>query len=586
MTFKPPMTQNPIAQTSNVDATRGSAPWRRWLAAATKPGIGAVIALTIAGGVLRLLALHRPPLLYDEAATYTRVCGSFAQMLDTLRDDGFPPLHYALYWLLGKVVTLTPAAMRIIPTLAGTMMIPAIYFLARQMTSRRVATVAAAMTAFSAYMLVYSRDAKMYMELWLLGTLFIACLLWWMRTGKPGAWLAWVAAACAMNATQALGLFLIAVALVIVLTHPLLTRRLLLLAIVGMLIASAGLGAYELLFNRWGQTIQESGWHTSGLEWIALRNRQLSKSFLMWDTAASWLVAYRAPRPPITPPTRVIVPVAIVSTLLIALLFAGAFPWPRKLRDDDPDEAPFGQRRAVLSMAVWVLLPAIAFYILSFGFGKDIWNARYLAIIWPAVAVLMALAFQRLPHPGLRAGAIALFIGANLLQFGLRLTVENGAPLDAVAADVAAAMHSPGGTLRTVIVVNPDPDNPGLGGNGGVFGFPGTYYLAIATGRRFTPQQLRNGSNLTMFDLHTDYHSPPASTTKLIVWQDGPVMKTEDDPVLQALGPGWSRLSSMQHAVRDFWCWRSMFRCHRSVYARRAASAATKLPPRKKKRRG
>src|SRR5205085_11979040 len=130
--------------------------------------------------------------------------------------------------------TLSPVAMRLIPAIAGTFMIPATYALARQVTSRRVATLAAALTAFSAYQFVYSRDAKMYMELWLLGTLFIAALLAWLPRPTVLLWLAWTAAAAAANATQALGLCFVGVALLLVLTHQLLTRRKLAAAHVGL----------------------------------------------------------------------------------------------------------------------------------------------------------------------------------------------------------------------------------------------------------------------------------------------------------------------------------------------------------------
>src|SRR4051794_5107713 len=115
-----------------------------WLATINQPGIGAVIALTLIGGILRLIRLSHPPLLFDEAATWTRVTGSFAELLDILRYDGFAPLHYQLYWLMSRIVRLTPAMMRLIPALAGTLMIPAMYFLARQVMSKRVATLAAA----------------------------------------------------------------------------------------------------------------------------------------------------------------------------------------------------------------------------------------------------------------------------------------------------------------------------------------------------------------------------------------------------------------------------------------------------------
>ncbi len=71
-----------------------------------------------------------------------------------------------------------------------------------------------------------------------------------------------------------------------------------------------------------------------------------------------------------------------------------------------------------------------------------------------------------------------------------------------------------------------------------------------------------------MFALHTDVRSVPRGVSKLIVWQDGPVLPVDADPILKSLGGDWSRQSSAEHAVRDFWCWRRMFRCRRSAYVR------------------
>src|SRR5205823_5698962 len=62
-------------------------------------------------------------------------------------------------------IRMSPLAMRFVPALCGTLMIPAMYFLTIQIASRRTALLAAALTCTSAYLLNYSRDAKMYMEL-------------------------------------------------------------------------------------------------------------------------------------------------------------------------------------------------------------------------------------------------------------------------------------------------------------------------------------------------------------------------------------------------------------------------------------
>src|SRR5207237_8682941 len=119
--------------------------------------------------------------------------------------------------LVAGGVHMTPIVMRFIPALAGTLMIPAMYFLAVQIISRRAALVCALFTACSAYMLVYSRDAKMYMHFWLCCTLSVACLLWWLRVRTRISWLCWVTSSVAMCGLDGLGAILLAVALVILL---------------------------------------------------------------------------------------------------------------------------------------------------------------------------------------------------------------------------------------------------------------------------------------------------------------------------------------------------------------------------------
>src|SRR3954466_6640820 len=129
-----------------------------------------ILLLTLVGGFLRFAYLDRPAIWCDEAATFMRVCGTFQQLVDELVIAGFAPLHYLLYWWIRQHTPLTPVVLRLTPAIAGTLMIPAMYWLAGRVCSRPPAILAAAFTACSAYMLNYSRDAKMYAELWLLVT--------------------------------------------------------------------------------------------------------------------------------------------------------------------------------------------------------------------------------------------------------------------------------------------------------------------------------------------------------------------------------------------------------------------------------
>ena len=196
--------------------------------------------LTVLAGVLRFTALDRPCLWGDEAWVYSRACGTYRQMLAILQNDGFAPFHYELYWVLNRCFRMTPFVMRFVPALAGTLMVPAVYFLARQVVARQTALLAAAFACCSAYLLHYSRDAKMYSHFWLFCTLFMACLLWWLRTGRLVPWLAWVASSLAMIGTQFLGAALIPVALIVLVTHARTSWKYLLGFLGGLAILAAG----------------------------------------------------------------------------------------------------------------------------------------------------------------------------------------------------------------------------------------------------------------------------------------------------------------------------------------------------------
>jgi 4-amino-4-deoxy-L-arabinose transferase-like glycosyltransferase len=115
---------------------------------------------------------------------------------------------------------MTPRIMRLVPAIAGILMIPAIYFLSRQMFGRRVSLLAATLCCFSAFLLVYSRDAKMYMHFWLMCTLHVGTLLWWLRARTWTSWLCWVATGIAMLALHGLGGFIFLTTVLICVTTP------------------------------------------------------------------------------------------------------------------------------------------------------------------------------------------------------------------------------------------------------------------------------------------------------------------------------------------------------------------------------
>jgi hypothetical protein len=270
-----------------------------------------LLGITLVGGVLRFALLDRPPLWADEAYTYSRVCGTYREMLDVLKYDGFPPLHYEAYWLLGRICKLTPVQMRLIPAAAGTAMIPAMYFLAVQITGRRrTALLVALFTCLSAYLLAYSRDAKMYMAAWLFAALCIACVVWWLRSGLRVAWVAFVACGLAMAGLHLATLAVLVVPVAALLTMPRRAQssRAWAALAAGFIVIVAGPAGYQLGFNRWSQRIDEVGFASaSGLAWVETVNMGRSGPDLVvsagtafaygweWPSAFFRAIAFRTP---------------------------------------------------------------------------------------------------------------------------------------------------------------------------------------------------------------------------------------------------------------------------------------------------
>jgi hypothetical protein len=429
-----------------------------------------LVAITLLGGFLRFWKIDQPAIWGDEASTFMRICGSYQDMIDILQFNGFVPLHYEVYqWIesgmpmwghieqapikpvrylrfpydeesesssaAGKVPTkpilvgdhpliaggvmMTPFAMRIVPALAGTAMIPAIYFLVVQLTRKEIALIAALFTATSAYMLVYSRDAKMYMHFWLFCTLSVGCLLWWLRARTRISWLSWVAASCAMCGLHAPGAVLLGVELLIFLSHDrqwwiaglimlagfvagsmvggttnffgnIVDSRWIIMGLgfvvgviayiaqrrrdwlpavfflLGLAIILSGIGGYYLNFNRFKERIDAGDWRAdSNLSWIDDYNDGRDGTGLIGYTTSAYLSAWEWTMPGEEhnlDPRALKLLHGSLETIGVLLLI-GLIPWRRFSRQHQSTDPPAGRR--LFWIAVWLMLPAYAFYCVS-----------------------------------------------------------------------------------------------------------------------------------------------------------------------------------------------------------------------------
>jgi 4-amino-4-deoxy-L-arabinose transferase-like glycosyltransferase len=360
-----------------------------------------VLLLTAAAGVLRFWALDRPPIWLDEAAVYWRTCGTFRQLLDILQGDGFVPLHYEMNWVIARFGPLTLRELRFVPALAGVLMVPAMYWLARELVSRRAALATAAFAAVSAHIGWYARDAKMYMHMWLMCVVSTAALLWWRRSGQQVAWLVWVAAGLAAVGLQSLAWGVIGVQVVMVLVvrgwrH----RGAVVGLIVGLMVIGAGPAGYYLGFNRWTQKIRERGWDAGGIGWIQGSNQGQTPPQLVAQAGNHYLfgIDFRPSLSVLCNPdwgdwgTPV---VQWLPTGLVAALVIGLFPWPWRRRALGEERPPQAWWRSAICVAAWMLVPPYAFYCASFS-----------GYAWPTDMVLWLANGLRASRGGLAVVAV------------------------------------------------------------------------------------------------------------------------------------------------------------------------------------
>ena len=397
-----------------------------------------LVSLTALAGLFRFTYLDRPALWNDEARTYMRICGTYEQLLDLLRSDGFGPLHYEVDWSLAQRFHMTPFMMRLWPAIAGTLMVPAMYMLALELLGRRVAQLAAVLTACSAFFMAYSRDAKMYMPLWFFATLHLACLLWWMRTGCWTAWLSFVGAGCMAAGIHVTGSFIIGLDLLIGLTGANLTWQKSVLLVLGILLVAAGPVGYAAKFNQLSQQVDQGGWGATGIDWVSGRTDGHDGAGLTADSAASYLFGFSWID---ESKVRVLVPPKIMGTgaallgVLAAALAVGAIPWRADLERRADGPTIMQSWRAGLWLAVWILLPLYGFYrvtVLTPATWSD-WSESLLQTvtdhhlyIWMILGLVGAAALAWL---GQTRWALAL-LAAALLVWSVVVLVVNSVLLD------------------------------------------------------------------------------------------------------------------------------------------------------------
>lgn len=159
-------------------ATRPDAPGRA-RTISRLPAWWPLAALLVFAALVRLPTLGLQSFWFDEAFTVVRVLhpSVISTLETTAHTENTPPLWYLTVWVWSRIFGTGLVAMRMVSALAGVALVAVVWEIARELAGRRVAVVAAALTAANPLFVWYSQEARAYALYTLTAALAILCFI-------------------------------------------------------------------------------------------------------------------------------------------------------------------------------------------------------------------------------------------------------------------------------------------------------------------------------------------------------------------------------------------------------------------------
>src|SRR4051812_2573328 len=212
------------AREADLFGPRGRLPRRGQSDTSRRTALLILAGLVTAGLALRL-AIPRG-LWVDEAISVHDARLSLHDLFHTLYyGDRHPPLHYLSLWATVRIFGHGELAVRLPSLIAGTLVIPALYELGRELFDRRTGLIAAAFVAASPLLIWYAQETRMYAFVTLFGVLALLTQVRVMRNPSPGNWALYMLATAALLWSHYFGLLLIGVQQVVFIALIIQRRR-------------------------------------------------------------------------------------------------------------------------------------------------------------------------------------------------------------------------------------------------------------------------------------------------------------------------------------------------------------------------
>ncbi len=391
-------------------------------------------ALLVAGILVASVAFRfwtRSDLWLDEANSVNIARLPIGDLHAALRQDGAPPLYYALlhYWI--SAFGIGDLAVRSLSGVLSVLTLPLAWFAGRRLGGRLVAWLAVIVLAVSPYAFRFATESRMYSLLMLL--VFAGYLAGLRALERPSVvrLLAVAAATAALVYTQYWCFYLVAVAGAMLLyaawrAGPGTTRR----AQVRVL-AAVVLGVVS--FAPWLPTFLYQARHT-GTPW---GDRQVP-----WYAVAQAAVRFAGSE---LNAEAFVLTFGLV-TLVVLAIFGRALDRRTIALDFTPQ--PAVRRETVLGLGT-LLLGTTASFVLGSAF-----DARYAAVMYPFFVLLVAVGISLFTDPRVRAGVLAFVV---LLGFvGAVRNVATNRTQAAQSTSIIAAQARPG----DVVLYCPDQIGP------------------------------------------------------------------------------------------------------------------------------
>jgi Dolichyl-phosphate-mannose-protein mannosyltransferase len=198
------------AHEAELFGPRGRLPRRGEPDTAKNTALVVLAGLVLLGLAVRLAVARG--IWLDEAISIHQARLSLHGMFRTLYyGDRQPPLYPLVLWVTIRLLGHGEFAVRLPTVIAGTLVIPVLYELGRELYDRRTGLIAAAFATVSPLLVWYSQEVRMYTFATLFGLLAVLTQLRAIRKGGMGNWAAYILATAALLWSHYFGVLVIAV---------------------------------------------------------------------------------------------------------------------------------------------------------------------------------------------------------------------------------------------------------------------------------------------------------------------------------------------------------------------------------------